>query len=374
MSAVETAPAVELRAVAKHFGDTVALHELDLVIRKGEFFSLLGASGCGKTTTLNLIGGFEEATRGSIRIDGQEVQGVPPYLRPVNTVFQSYALFPHMTVAENVGFGLSMKRVPAEERRAAVAEMLRLVSLEGFGERRTAQLSGGQRQRVALARALINRPSVLLLDEPLGALDLKLRKQMQTELTRIQRQIGITFVYVTHDQEEALAMSDRIAVMDKGRLLQVGTPSEIYGAPATRGVMEFIGFANAFEGVVAANMPAHLEVPGLGQMPATGIETLAAGKPVALLVRPERMQITSRAENAPPGSLAGIVSKIAELGSVTQYTIRLDNGQEVLVLRLNRPEAENAPLATEQQGVFVWWPLEDARVFDSGAAGAHIGT
>ncbi len=374
MNTVETTPAVELRGVAKHFGDTVALHELDLVIRKGEFFSLLGASGCGKTTTLNLVGGFEEATRGSIRIDGHEVQGVPPYRRPVNTVFQSYALFPHMTVAENVGFGLGMKGVPTGERRVAVAEMLRLVSLEGFGERRTTQLSGGQRQRVALARALVNRPSVLLLDEPLGALDLKLRKQMQTELTRIQRQIGITFVYVTHDQEEALAMSDRIAVMDKGRLLQVGTPSEIYGAPASREVMEFIGMTNAFEGVVASEGSAGVEATGLGRLRASGLDRLAAGRPVALLVRPERMQVTFRAESAPPGSLAGIVSKVAELGSVTQYTVRLDNGQEVLVLRLNRPEADSAPPATEQQRVFVWWSLEDARVFDKSAAGARMGT
>ncbi|MEB2317197.1 MAG: ABC transporter ATP-binding protein [Pseudomonadota bacterium] len=374
MSVIEPVPAVELRAVAKHFGDTVALHELDLVIRKGEFFSLLGASGCGKTTTLNLIGGFEEATRGSIRIDGQEVQGVPPYQRPVNTVFQSYALFPHMTVAENVGFGLSMKRVPAEERRLAVAEMLRLVSLEGFGERRTAQLSGGQRQRVALARALINRPSVLLLDEPLGALDLKLRKQMQTELTRIQRRIGITFVYVTHDQEEALAMSDRIAVMDKGRLLQVGTPSEIYEAPASRAVMEFIGSANALEGVIAADGSAHMEVPRLGRLPTRGIDGLAPGKPAALLVRPERMRITSRVENAPPGSLAGSVSKITELGSITQYRVRLENEQEVLVLRLNRPEADSASPTTEEQQVRVWWPQEDAKVFDSSAAATRVGT
>jgi len=374
MKPVATEPAVELRGVAKHFGDTIALHELDLVIRKGEFFSLLGASGCGKTTTLNLIGGFEAATRGTIRIGGQEVQGVPPHQRPVNTVFQSYALFPHMTVAENIGFGLSMKRVPAAERRVAVAEMLRLVSLEGFGERRPSQLSGGQRQRVALARALINRPSVLLLDEPLGALDLKLRKQMQTELTRIQRQVGITFIYVTHDQEEALAMSDRIAVMDKGRLLQVGTPSEIYGAPASRGVMEFIGSANAFEGVASTDGTGGLDVPGLGRIPAPVIEGHAAGEPFALLVRPERMQLAGSPDRAAPGALPGSVSQVADLGSVTHCTVRLDNGQEVLVLRLNRPDADSRLAVAERDNVLVWWSPDDARVFEMNATGACVST
>jgi spermidine/putrescine transport system ATP-binding protein len=372
MSNPANTPAVELQGVAKHFGETIALHELDLVIRKGEFFSLLGASGCGKTTTLNLIGGFEEATRGSIRIDGKEVQGVPPYQRPVNTVFQSYALFPHMTVAENVGFGLAMKRVPVEERRVAVAEMLRLVSLDGFGDRRPTQLSGGQRQRVALARALINRPSVLLLDEPLGALDLKLRKQMQTELTRIQRQVGITFVYVTHDQEEAMAMSDRIAVMDKGRLLQVGTPAEIYDSPASRAVMEFIGSANAFEGA-AAGGPARLGIPGIGELPAPGAGRLAAGTPAALLVRPERIQVAPAGTSAPPWAPSGTVAKVAPLGSVTQYTVRLDNGQEILVLRLSQPEGGSAPAVGQGQRVCVWWSLDDARLFDMSTAGALVG-
>ena len=242
--------AVELRDVGKRFGSVVALDRVDLVIRKGEFFSLLGPSGCGKTTTLNLIGGFETVSRGTLLIDGQPMGDTPSHARPVNTVFQSYALFPHMSVADNVGFGLRMKKVPRPERRRAVEEMLRLVSLEGFEERRPGQLSGGQRQRVALARALINHPSVLLLDEPLGALDLKLRKQMQAELTRLQRRVGITFVYVTHDQDEAMSMSDRIAVMDRGRVLQVGTPAEIYRDPADRFVMEFIGSPNVFAGRV----------------------------------------------------------------------------------------------------------------------------
>jgi spermidine/putrescine transport system ATP-binding protein len=257
--------AVELRDVGKRFGSVVALDTVDLAIRKGEFFSLLGPSGCGKTTTLNLIGGFETASRGTLLIDGQPMGDTPSHARPVNTVFQSYALFPHMSVADNVGFGLRMKKVPRPERRRAVEEMLRLVSLEGFEERRPGQLSGGQRQRVALARALINHPSVLLLDEPLGALDLKLRKQMQAELTRLQRKVGITFVYVTHDQDEALSMSDRIAVMDRGRVLQVGTPAEIYGDPADRFVMEFIGSPNVFAGRVErlGDGEADVAIPGV---------------------------------------------------------------------------------------------------------------
>lgn len=359
------APAVELRGVTKHFGNAVALHHLDLEIRKGEFFSLLGSSGCGKTTTLNLIGGFEAATQGTIRIDGQEVQGVPPYRRPINTVFQSYALFPHMTVAENIGFGLRMKRVPADELNKAVAEMLRLVSLEAYGSRKTSQLSGGQRQRVALARALVNRPSVLLLDEPLGALDLKLRKQMQEELTRIQRQVGITFVYVTHDQEEALAMSDRIAVMEQGRLLQVGTPAEIYGAPTSRGVMEFIGSANVFEGTVAAAGTGEVDLPGLGRMPAQDAERLGAGTSVSLMVRPERMHLSATMDGAPHRPLAGRVVKVIQLGFITHCTVRLDNGQDVLVFRLNGADGRGNPLVSEQQRVFVSWSDADARAFDA---------
>src|SRR5690606_31177620 len=236
-------------------------------------------------------------------------------------------------------------------RRVAASEMLRMVSLAGYEARRPAQLSGGQRQRVALARALVNNPSVLLLDEPLGALDLKLRKQMQVELTRIQRQVGITFVYVTHDQEEALALSDRIAVMDKGRLLQVGTPSEIYGTPASREVMEFIGSANVFEGVVPAGEAGWLDVPGLGRLPAPDLEGRSTGEVIALLVRPERMHITSIPERAPSRALAGSVSKVTQLGSVTHCAVRLDNGQEVLVLKLNRPDAGNDPAVTEQQRV-----------------------
>jgi spermidine/putrescine transport system ATP-binding protein len=387
------APAVELRGVSKRFGSTIALHEIDLSIAKGEFFSLLGPSGCGKTTTLNLIGGFESASGGTLLIDGRPVHDIPPYRRPVNTVFQSYALFPHMNVAENVGFGLRMKQVPRAERERAVAEMLRLVSLEGYEDRRPGQLSGGQRQRVALARALVNRPSVLLLDEPLGALDLKLRKQMQAELTRIQRQVGITFVYVTHDQEEALAMSDRIAVMDHGRLLQVGTPAEIYDAPASRAVMEFIGSANAFAGRIAGAAPAvssgaaptggsggatsatagiaAVDLDGLGRVFARADPALTVGARVTLMVRPERMRIGAGQRSSNAAALAGTVVKLAHLGFVTHVTVRLHDACEVLVFRLHDVDTDDTDTLAEGQRVFLWWDASDARMFP---ADAHFQT
>ena len=361
--------AVELRNVTKAFGSAVALDGVSLAIRKGEFFSLLGPSGCGKTTTLNLIGGFETATSGTLLIDGQPVQDIPAYARPVNTVFQSYALFPHMSVAENVEFGLRMKKVPRPERQRAVTDMLRLVSLEGYEDRRPGQLSGGQRQRVALARALVNRPSVLLLDEPLGALDLKLRKLMQVELTRIQRQVGITFVYVTHDQEEALAMSDRIAVMDHGRLLQVGTPTEIYGHPANRTVMEFIGSVNVFHGRCASldGGRAQVDLDGLGRVRAEASGPVERNATVAVLVRPERIQLSAVAPAAPALPLAGTIAKLAHLGFITHCTVRLSNGVEVLVFRLNNVDGGGSETFAEQQRVFLWWDDADARLFPADA-------
>ncbi len=365
----EPGAAVELHAVTKTFGSAVALDGISLTIRKGEFFSLLGASGCGKTTTLNLIGGFEMATRGSLLIDGQPVQDTPAHARPVNTVFQSYALFPHMSVAENVEFGLRMKKVPVAKRRDAVTEMLRLVSLEGYDQRRPHQLSGGQRQRVALARALVNRPSVLLLDEPLGALDLKLRKLMQTELTRIQRQVGITFVYVTHDQEEALAMSDRIAVMDHGRLLQVGTPTEIYDRPANRGVMEFIGTVNAFEGrcgrSAAKGDIVSVDVEGGGSVEGVANEAMNSGSPATLLVRPERVRLKAEPADSGP-ALSATVGKIAHLGLVTHCTLRLPNGRDVLAFRLN-VEGSRFDDFHEGQAAILSWQTSDAHVFPANA-------
>jgi len=370
-------PAVELRGVAKRFGSTTALHALDLTIRKGEFFSLLGPSGCGKTTTLNLIGGFELPSAGELLIDGQPVAHTPPYRRPVNTVFQNYALFPHLSVAQNVEFGLRMKDVPQAQRRQAAADMLRLVSLDGYGDRRPAQLSGGQRQRVALARALVNRPSVLLLDEPLGALDLKLRKQMQAELMRIQRQVGITFVYVTHDQEEALAMSDRIAVMDQGRLLQVGTPAEIYDTPANRTVFEFIGSVNVLAGridalgaITLADLPAPFNQTGL-HVP--GAEALAAGTAAVLLIRPERVRLAATARPDAAFQLSGVLAKVAHLGLVTHCTLRLDNGAELLAFQLNSADRSATDLPAEGQRIWLWWDPSDARVYPAQAASASDG-
>ena len=267
--------AVSFRQVSRHFGEVRAVDDVSFDIADGEFFSMLGPSGSGKTTCLRLIAGFEQPTAGEVVIHGRNMAGVPPYERDVNTVFQDYALFPHMTVAENVAYGLMIRRVPKAERQAAAEEMLAMVALGGLGGRRPSQLSGGQRQRVALARALVNKPRVLLLDEPLGALDLKLREQMQVELKAIQRQVGITFIYVTHDQGEALSMSDRIAVFNKGRIEQIGSPAEIYEHPASAFVAGFVGVSNLVSGAGRAAIP---------------------GVPPAFSIRPEKIHI------AAPGS------------------------------------------------------------------------
>ncbi len=289
--------AVELTSVTKQFGDFVAVHDLDLQIRDGEFFSLLGPSGCGKTTTLRMIAGFEQPTTGEVYIHGQPVAGIPPYRRPVNTVFQSYALFPHMTVAQNVAFGLEMKKVTRPEIERRVAETLELVQLRQMENRRPRQLSGGQQQRVALARALVNRPEVLLLDEPLGALDLKLRKAMQLELKQIQAEVGITFVYVTHDQEEALTMSDRIAVMDAGIVQQVGDPRDIYEHPNNRFVADFIGETNFVTGRVAEL--GDMVTVDLGDLPVRGSadgRSLSLGQAITLAIRPEKINLYPQGE------------------------------------------------------------------------------
>jgi spermidine/putrescine transport system ATP-binding protein len=347
------------------FGESVALDEVSLDIERGEFFSLLGPSGCGKSTTLNLIGGFEAPSSGDVRIEGRSMAETPPYERPVNTVFQSYALFPHMTVVQNVEFGLRMKGVARAERQAAASEMLRMVSLAGYEARRPAQLSGGQRQRVALARALVNHPSVLLLDEPLGALDLKLRKQMQIELTRLQRQVGITFVYVTHDQEEAMAMSDRIGVMNRGRLLQVGTPGEIYDRPTHRFVMEFIGAANGFEGRLErrADRIGAVEVDGIGRLRGLISGDVGERAHVALLVRPEKMRLAFDGRPAGNGEIEGAISHVSRLGFVTHYTVRLDSGQDVLCYRLADSAEGEAGSLDEGRRVVLSWKEEDARIF-----------
>ncbi|GKX33153.1 MAG: spermidine/putrescine import ATP-binding protein PotA [Rhizobiaceae bacterium MnEN-MB40S] len=356
--------AVEIRGVTKNYGTVCALSSIDLNIRKGEFFSLLGPSGCGKSTTLALIGGFEMPTSGALRIAGHDVANVPSYRRPVNTVFQSYALFPHMTIGDNVAFGLKMKGLPAAKRRAAVSEILDLVSLGGMEGRRPAQLSGGQRQRVALARALVNQPSVLLLDEPLGALDLKLRKQMQTELTNLQRKVGITFVYVTHDQEEALTMSDRIAVMDHGKVLQVGTPTEIYDTPSHRFVMEFMGSPNALSGRVSkvSGQSMMVDLEGIGAMPACSRAAIAEGEAVSLLIRPERIRV-SRNKPAEVHFFEATLSRLNKVGFVAHCHVHHASGHELVAYRLSDGMTSSSDAVNDGDAVYVTWSDADASVF-----------
>jgi spermidine/putrescine transport system ATP-binding protein len=330
-----TTPLVELRAVTKRFGDFVAVDDVTLAIAGGEFLTLLGASGSGKTTTLRMIAGFEQPTAGGIWMEGQPIHALPPYKRHVNTVFQNYALFPHMSVWDNVAYGLKMRRVAKAEIGTRVDAALAMVHLEALGRRAPRQLSGGQQQRVALARALVNRPKVLLLDEPLGALDLKLRKEMQLELKHLQTQVGITFVYVTHDQEEALTMSDRIALMRAGRIEQLGTPREIYERPATRYVADFIGETNLLPARVRAVTPGRitLEIDGQPLEAPAPAGAVSPGQEVWLSVRPEVMTIVDAP--APPGhnTLAGTVEEGIYAGSLTKLRLRLASGG-ALVLHL----------------------------------------
>jgi spermidine/putrescine transport system ATP-binding protein len=321
--------AVEARGVTKAFGDgperVLALDNVSVEIRENEFFTLLGPSGCGKTTLLRLIAGFDHPTNGSILLDGQDISHLPPFKRPVNTVFQSYALFPHMSVADNIGFGLEMQGKPKAEVAKAVDDMLRLVRMEELKNRKTSQISGGQQQRVALARALAPHPKVLLLDEPLSALDLKLRKEMQIELKRLQNETGITFVFVTHDQEEALTMSDRIAVMSAGHILQVGSPREIYDHPSERFVANFIGDTNLMEVeiVSAANGRARLKFASGAEADANLPDAMSEAKRVTVVVRPEHAQL---ADEPDQGTLSGQIENVVYFGTDTHYHVRLDDG------------------------------------------------
>ncbi|MFI5026709.1 MAG: ABC transporter ATP-binding protein [Solirubrobacterales bacterium] len=366
-------PSVELQSVTKRFADLVAVDDLSLELAGGEFFTLLGPSGCGKTTTLRMVAGFEQPSEGEIRIGGDDVAGLPPHRRPTNTVFQSYALFPHLSVEDNVAFGLRRKRVPKGEIGRRVAAELERVGLAAEARRRPAQLSGGQQQRVALARALVNLPKVLLLDEPLGALDLKLRKGLQIELKRIQREVGITFVYVTHDQEEALTMSDRIAVMDRGKVEQVGVPEDVYERPGTTFVAGFIGVSNLMPGSVV----------GLGEVrldhgPVVGARTdgLASGERCHAVVRPEKLQIepldiegTPSANGAP--RVEGMVESSVYLGTATQIIVDLGERVRMTVLVPNASEAERQRLPGGGARVALSWEPEHMHVVrESPAAGA----
>ncbi|MFP5298294.1 MAG: ABC transporter ATP-binding protein [Actinomycetota bacterium] len=324
---------VRLERLRKVFKETVAVDGVDVHVQPGEFFALLGPSGCGKTTTLRMIGGFEEPTSGSIHLGGVDVTATPPYKRDVNTVFQSYALFPHLDVAENVAYGLKRKKVPAREIPRRVDEMLELVDLAGYGKRRIQQLSGGQQQRVALARALVNRPLVLLLDEPLGALDLKLRKLMQVELKRIQSEVGITFIYVTHDQEEAMTMSDRIAVMNAGHMEQIGAPEEVYEAPATEFVAAFLGASNLLDGEVESVSGDVAKVRlRSGQTVVLPADRLPAGSAsVRIGVRPEKLHI-ARADDPNPGHTNAIDATVTVsiyTGVSTNYACVTRSGENV---------------------------------------------
>jgi spermidine/putrescine transport system ATP-binding protein len=333
---------VELRSVTKRFGELVAVDDVSLEIAAGEFFTLLGPSGCGKTTTLRIIAGFEEPTEGRVLIEGSDMVGTPPHRRPTNTVFQSYALFPHLSVSDNVAFGLRRKGVEADEIKRRVAAELERVGLRREANRRPAQLSGGQQQRVALARALVNLPKVLLLDEPLGALDLKLRKGLQIELKRIQRDIGITFVYVTHDQEEALTMSDRIAVMDNGKIEQVDDPEQVYERPATTFVAGFIGVSNLMPGVVEPGGEVRLD--NGPTVPAAETDGFRTGDRCYAVVRPEKLRITTEDADGRLPSVEGTVESSLYLGTATQIIVDLGRDVRMTVLYPNANEAERQRL------------------------------
>jgi putative spermidine/putrescine transport system ATP-binding protein len=343
-----TPVAVRLESVVKHYGDVVAVDGIDLDVHDGEFFSMLGPSGSGKTTTLRMIAGFELPTAGRILLHGADVTAVPPFDRDVNTVFQDYALFPHMTVGDNVAYGLVVRKVAKADRVARVTEALRMVRLEGYEKRKPSQLSGGQRQRVALARALVNRPRVLLLDEPLGALDLKLREEMQIELKAIQQAVGITFIYVTHDQEEALTMSDRLAVFNQGRIEQIGAPAEVYERPTTRFVAGFVGTSNLLRGEAAERI---------------------LGSSGTFTIRPEKIRLAAPDAAVGPDetSATGTVRGVVYLGPDTRYVVTLDAGGELVVTEQNLSTSSTEALAQEGKAVRLVWARQHQLPIADGA-------
>ena len=344
LEGAEAPPDISVRGLTKRYGDVVAVDGVDLDIAAGEFFTMLGPSGSGKTTTLRMIAGFETPDEGSIELAGEDVSRLPPYDRPVNTVFQDYALFPHMTVQQNVEYGLMVKKVKKGERQTRAKQALEMVRLAGFGDRKPAQLSGGQRQRVALARAIVNRPKVLLLDEPLGALDLKLRQEMQIELKSIQREVGITFVYVTHDQEEALTMSDRLAVFNQGKIEQIGPPAEVYEHPENEFIAGFVGVSNVIE---------------------------RDGR--RYTVRPEKINLLMNGEAPQDGSHVeqGIVRDVQYVGPVTRYQVTLDRGGELQVLAQNLEEGSSEVFEARGRRVSLEWRPEQESVIDELEGGSE---
>lgn len=338
-------PYIRFEDVTKHFGDFIAVENLSLTIYEREFFALLGASGCGKTTLLRMLGGFEQPSSGRVFLDGQDMRGIPPYRRPVNMMFQSYALFPHMTVEGNIAFGLKQEGMPKPEIAERVGQMLKLVKLEAFANRKPQQLSGGQRQRVALARSLAKRPKVLLLDEPLGALDKKLREETQFELVDLQYELGLTFIVVTHDQQEAMTMADRIAIMDKGKVLQVATPEEIYEAPVSRFVADFVGSINMFEGALTDNGvgAARIRDKSGAEFRVTDAGEAAVGDTVWLAIRPEKLRVSRERPAEAENALDGEIWDIAYLGDMTVYNVKLDDGRIVKASTMNsRRQLEDA--------------------------------
>ena len=360
----QAVPYISIERVTKKFGDFVAVNDVSLKVFKAELFCLLGGSGCGKTTLLRMLAGFEEPSSGRILIDGVDMTGVPPYERPVNMMFQSYALFPHMTVEQNVAFGLKQDRVPPEQIKQRVAAMLDLVKLGPFGKRKPHQLSGGQRQRVALARALVKQPKLLLLDEPLGALDKKLREHTQFELVHLQEQLGVTFVVVTHDQEEAMTLSTRIGVMNAGSIVQVGTPQEIYEFPSNKFVAEFIGNVNMFQGRMIEDMPDHvrIEAPELGTP--IYVDHGVSAAPDATLwaaIRPEKICISLEKPEQADNVGHGTIKDIAYLGDMSVLLVRLDSGKMVRVTQPNVYRHADERI-TWEQSVFIHWHPSSAVV------------
>ncbi|MBH0238274.1 ABC transporter ATP-binding protein [Methylobrevis albus] len=354
-------PYIRYEGVTKRFGDFVAVNDLTLTIYEREFFALLGPSGCGKTTLMRMLGGFDHPTTGRITLDGADLSGVPPYRRPVNMMFQSYALFPHMTVEQNIAFGLKQDKLPKGEIETRVQEMLKLVKLEPFAKRKPHQMSGGQRQRVALARALAKRPKVLLLDEPLGALDKKLREETQFELTDLQVTLGLTFIIVTHDQEEAMTLADRIAVMDKGRIIQVATPGEIYEEPNSRYVADFIGNINVIEAGCARTEPGKtvLTAPGISATIEVDRDTgCKAGDKAFFAIRPEKMRLSL---DAPPSTavnaIPGTIWDIGYLGDVSIYHVKLENGAVVKATLTNTTRLVERPISWDDK-VWLTWPRD----------------
>ncbi len=367
---------VRLAGVRKTYGDVVAVDRVDLEIRRGEFFTMLGPSGSGKTTCLRMIAGFERPDEGAIELAGTDVSGLPPNERDVNTVFQDYALFPHMSVGDNIAYGLKVKRVGSGERRDRVAEALAMVRLEGYEKRRPSQLSGGQRQRIALARALVNRPQVLLLDEPLGALDLKLRQQLQVELKRIQEEVGITFIYVTHDQDEALSMSDRIAVMDSGRVIQCGSPHEVYDEPDSSFVAGFVGVSNLLELPIesTADDTLHLRLASGDLVAADHAGDARPGQTAIVTIRPERIALMPGA--APERGdrtchASGVVRESLYAGPTTRYVVDLDGGGELMVVAQNATTTHEDAAALRGRPVSLVWEQRYTRVIATQEEGSE---